>query len=250
MCYGQFVTEPRDHEADARDDLLAACLRPTHFIDSDHPDLLAYARAAAGDAATPTERAVRLFYAVRDGLRYDPYSVSLSPDDYRASVIAGRDRAFCVPKAILLTACARALGIPARLGFADVKNHLASDKLRQRMGTDLFVYHGYAELYLEGRWLKVTPAFNLEMCQRFGVAPLEFDGTSDALLHPFDTGGRRHMEYVRDRGSHVEFPFADMLATFAATYGGRAAPVADEHDPAFHGDEGDDGHDGHDDELS
>ncbi len=216
---------------------LAACVRPTHFIDSDHPDVIAFARTAAGDAATPTEQAVRLFYAVRDGLRYDPYSVSMSAEDYRASMIVGRDHGFCVPKAILLCACARALGIPARLGFADVKNHLASDKLRQRMGTDLFVYHGFTEFHLEGRWVKATPAFNLEMCRRFGVAPLEFDGKSDALLHPFDADGRRHMEYVRDRGSYVEFPFADMLATFAATYGGRAEPLAAEHDPAFHDDD-------------
>ena len=30
------------------------------------------------------------------------------------------------------------------------------------MGTDLFVYHGYAELFLDGKWVKATPAFNVE----------------------------------------------------------------------------------------
>jgi transglutaminase-like putative cysteine protease len=190
-------------------------------------------------ARAPREKAVRLFYAVRDRIRYDPYTVSRQREEYRASRIAGADRAFCIPKALLLAALARGEGIPSRLGFADVRNHLASDQLRARMGTDLFVFHGYAELHLEGSWVKATPAFNQSLCERLGVLPLEWDGTHDAIFHPFDAEGRRHMEYVRDRGTWPDLPFEEMVQVLGETYtissleAGREAAA---RDPIFHGD--------------
>ena len=209
-------------------------LRPTALLDSDHPSVRGFAEQAAGPGGSPLERAVRLYYAVRDGLRYDPYSVSADPDAYRASRVARAPAGFCVPKAVLLAAAARAVGIPARLGFADVRNHLTSEKLRARMGTDLFVFHGYVELRLGESWRKVTPAFNRELCARFGVLPLEFDGTADAMLHPFDAEGRRHMEYVRDRGTFADLPFDEMLRVFREVYRSAEAIPA-ERDDAFHG---------------
>ncbi|MBI4705923.1 MAG: transglutaminase family protein [Deltaproteobacteria bacterium] len=212
----------------------ASLLAPGRFVDCDHPDVVAYARAAAGDAATERERAARLFRAVRDGFRYDPYTFSLDPADYRASVIVHRAATFCVPKAIVLCAGARALGIPARLGFADVRNHLQGARLRRLMGTDVFAFHGFAELYLGGRWLKAAPAFNAELCRRFGVPPLEFDGRSDALLQQHTPDGRQYMEYVRQRGSHADLPFDEMVAAFREIYGSLAALGEGVHDEVFH----------------
>jgi transglutaminase-like putative cysteine protease len=123
-----------------------------------------------------------------------------------------------VPKAILLAACCRARGIPARLGFADVRNHLSTERLRKMMGTDVFAWHGYALIGLDGRWLKATPAFNLELCERFRLRPLEFDGTSDAIMQPFDLDGNRHMEYLRFRGEHDDVPLAQMAASLRDLY--------------------------------
>jgi transglutaminase-like putative cysteine protease len=123
-----------------------------------------------------------------------------------------------VPKAALLAACARADGIPARVGFADVKNHLTTPALRERMGSDLFVYHGFTELLLDGKWVKATPAFNIELCRRFKVKPLEFDGREDSIFHPFDEEDRRHMEYLRDRGSHADVPVAEIMQAFREAY--------------------------------
>ena len=111
------------------------------------------------------------------------------------------------------------MGIPARLGFADVRNHLTSEKLSDQMGTDLFAWHGYSELLLGDRWFKLSTAFNIELCDRFGVKTLEFDGTDDALMHPFDKAGNRHMEYVDQRGSFDDLPLERILADFAAIYG-------------------------------
>ena len=112
----------------------------------------------------------------------------------RASQVIEQGYGWCVPKAALLAAAARAAGIPARVGYADVRNHLSTQRMRETMQTDVFIWHGYAELWLQGAWIKSTPAFNVELCERFGLLPLEWDGRSDSLYHPFDGEGRRHME--------------------------------------------------------
>lgn len=205
-------------------------LAPTEFVDSDAPDIVAFAQAACADATDDRARAVRLYYAVRDSIVYTPYCDFDSPDTYRASATLARGSGFCVAKAALLAAAARAAGIPARVGFADVRNHLTTPRLRATMGTDVFHYHGYAELHIEGRWVKATPAFDRTLCDRFGVRPLEFDGREDSLFHPYDQAGRRHMEYVSDRGAHADVPVADIVATFRRAYpgffrAGGSAPV-------------------------
>lgn len=185
-----------------------AYLAATPFIDSDHAAVRALAREAAGDETNPKAKAIRLYYAVRDRFLYDPYSVEVSHEGMRASGVIERGKGFCVNKAILLAAVARAEGIPSRLGLADVKNHLATERLRAQMGTDIFYYHGYTELFIEGKWVKATPAFNLALCEKFRVLPLDFDGETDSVFHPFDADNRRHMEYVADRGSFADLPFA------------------------------------------
>lgn len=196
-------------------------LNATHYVDSDAPEIAAFvsqAFATLDDDADDTQKAICLFDAVRDGLRYDPYSFDPDMDGYRASAIAGQEAGFCVPKAILLAAVLRHAGIPAALGFSDVRNHLNTPKLAELMGTDLFIYHGYVQLWLGGRSFKVTPAFNSAMCARFGVKPLEFDGASDALFHEFDANDNRHMEYVCDRGLFEDFPAEEFMAAFHAHY--------------------------------
>jgi transglutaminase-like putative cysteine protease len=193
------------------------CLAPTALVDSDHPAVRAFAQehAGGGDAR---ERAVALYYAVRDGFRYDPYRVDLAPQGMRASSVLALGHGWCVTKAALLAAAARASGIPARLGFADVRNHLSTQRMRETMATDVFLWHGYTELWHEGRWRKATPAFNIELCDRFGLLPLEFDGRADSIYHPFDRSGQRHMEYLRERGSFAEMPLARIVADFRAAY--------------------------------
>ena len=197
----------------------AASLQPTAFIDSDHPAVRAFA-AEHAKGASDRERAASRYLAVRDGFRYDPYRVDLTVPGLRASTVLANGYGWCVPKAVLLAAACRAVGIPARLGYADVRNHLSTERMREVMKTDLFVWHGYTDILIEGRWLKATPAFNLQLCERFGLLPLEFDGTADSIYHPYDRAGNRHMEYVHQRGSFDDLPLAAMLADFAALYPG------------------------------
>jgi len=192
-------------------------LLPTALIDSDHPAVASFAaRHATGGC--DRERAVALYYAVRDGIRYDPYRIDLSVPGMRASTTLAHGYGWCVPKATLLAAACRAAGIPARLGFADVRNHLATERLRQVMGTDVFHWHGYTEILIDGGWRKATPAFNLELCERFGLLPLEFDGRSDSLYHPFDRQGHRHMEYVADHGSFDDVPLERITGDLIRLY--------------------------------
>lgn len=200
----------------------AAFLGATDFLDIEHESVREFTAAVIGDASSDRDKAKRLFAAVRDRIWYDPYTVSDDPAHYRASFVLEAGRAYCVPKAVLLTAVCRAAGIPARLGFADVRNHLQTEALRALMGgTDLFVYHGYSHLYIDGRWLKATPAFNTELCARFGVPPVDFDGERDALLHAFTATGTLHMEYVRERGVFDDLPLDAILTELQRTYGPR-----------------------------
>ena len=162
--------------------------------------------------------AVKLYYTVRDEIRYDPYYAGEARAYFRASACLRAKRGFCIPKAALLAAAARCVGIPARVAYADVRNHLSTKKLIELIGSDLFIWHSYTELFLEGRWVKATPAFNLSLCERFGVRPLEFDGQNDSLFHEYDQGGRRHMQYVRERGHYTDVPYEMILADFKKTY--------------------------------
>ena len=194
-----------------------AHLAATDAIDSDHPAVRAYA-AQHAVGADDRERAVALALAVRDGFRYDPYRIDLSPQGMRASQVIAQGHGWCVPKAALLAAVARAAGIPARVGYADVRNHLSTERMRQTMKTDVFIWHGYTELWIDGTWVKSTPAFNVELCQRFGLLPLEWDGREDSLYHPFDQAGRQHMEYVGERGTFDDMPLDRIVEDFLRTY--------------------------------
>lgn len=193
-------------------------LRPTPEMDYEHPAVQTFVREAVGDATTPRDKAVRLFYAVRDGIRYNPYAFGTDRSAFKASAVLAAGEAFCVPKAILLAAAARAAGIPSRLNFADVKNHLSSPRLLEVLGTDVFTFHGSTELHLDGRWLKVTPAFNKTLCEKMKVAPIEWDGTHEAIFQPFDTAGHRFMAYLKDHGSFADFPYDLMVENFHRHY--------------------------------
>ena len=193
-----------------------ATLAPTALIDSDHPAVVEFAQQAIG--ATPRERAISLYYRVRDGFRYDPYRIDVTLTGMRASRVLETGYGWCVPKAALLAAAARAIGIPARVGYADVRNHLSTQRMRDLLQTDLYIWHGYTELWLDDEWVKATPAFNLTLCERFGILPLDWDGRTDSLYHPYDREGRRHMEYVHQRGTFDDMPLAQIASDFASTY--------------------------------
>lgn len=192
-------------------------LAPTVLIDSDNPEVIAFAQKHAV-GTTDRERAVALYYAVRDGFRYDPYHIDFSVKGMRASTVLVKKYGWCVPKAALLAAVCRVVGIPAKVGYADVRNHMSTERMRQMMNTDVYMWHGYTDILLDGVWRKATPAFNIELCDRFGLLPLEFDGREDSIYHPYDKAGHRHMEYILQRGSFDDVPLEAMVADFKKYY--------------------------------
>jgi len=193
-------------------------LQASATINFDDKSVDEFARSNSDEATGSKKKAISLYYAVRDGIRYDPYAIEMTVEGLRASSTLERGRGWCVSKAILLAACCRAIGIPARLGFADLRNHLNSAVLRDYMKTDVFYWHGYTSIHLAGSWIKATPAFNIELCERFQQKPVEFDGKNDSLCHPFDLLGNRHIDYLKYRGEFAEVPIAKILETFHQEY--------------------------------
>lgn len=199
-------------------DKTLSCLKPTRFIDHNTSSVIDFAHSAIGKAKTDIDQAINLYYAVRDQIRYDPYSIVLEQEHLTASATVRKGIGFCVTKSILMAAVARVARIPSRLGYANVRNHLTTERLKQKMKTDVFVFHGYTELLLDGIWVKATPIFNLSLCERFGVKPLEFDGCHDSVFHEFDSDGNRHMEYLHDYGHFSDLPYEIMVAELQKHY--------------------------------
>ncbi|ACL03562.1 transglutaminase-like domain-containing protein [Desulfatibacillum aliphaticivorans] len=203
-------------------------LQPTPIINSDHESVIAFARENAGKSENPVDQAISLYYAVRDGIRYNPYKFVLTVEGLKASTTLEVGEAWCVPKAALLAACCRVMGIPARVGYADVQNHLSTKRMREQMQTNVFHWHGYNTIYLNGKWVKATPAFNVELCEKFRLRTLEFDGENDSIYHPFDLDGNKHMDYINFRGEYDDVPLAEMIKTFQGLYGEDAFANVDE----------------------
>ncbi len=201
------------------DDEDSCYLTPTAIIDSDHKIVREFARDVVGGLTDPVGMAVKLYLAVRDDIRYDPYSPFYLPEHYRASYVLKRGRSFCVPKASLLCALGRTCGIPSRVGLATVRNHLSTKQLIDFLGTDLFVSHGFVEFYLRGKWVKATPAFNRELCRRHHVSALEFNGREDSLFQPYNLENQKFMEYVGFEGIFADIPVMHIVEGWKKAYG-------------------------------
>jgi len=195
-------------------------LTPTPIIDSDNETIIEYANdTVSGVGKDPVSKAVALYYAVRDGIWYDPYYPFYLEEHYRASNVLKSGRGFCISKVSLLCALGRACGIPSRAGFATVRNHLATKKLLEYLGSDLFVYHGFTEFFLEEKWVKATPAFNIGLCVKHGVTPLDFNGREDSIFHAFNAEKKQFMEYIEHHGSYADIPVGKILTEWKKTYG-------------------------------
>lgn len=195
-------------------------LKPTAFFDYDQPEVKAWIdQQLEGVPNDPVEQAKALYLAVRDSVHYNPYVFQIEPRTLSASYALTSGESYCIPKAVLLGAAARAVGIPSRLGLADVRNHLSSPKLIEWLRSDIFRMHGFIELYLNGQWVKATPAFNRQLCDMMKVEPLEFDGVHDSVFQEFTESGEAHMEYINDHGVFEDVPHQFIVEGVRAAYG-------------------------------
>ena len=187
-------------------------LKSTEFVNWDTESIKQKAEALTKGLQTEKEKAVALYYFVRDEIKHNPYAPLYDPQRYRASAILEEGNGFCQQKAILLVALARAAGIPARLGFVDVLDHRLSPSFRKMIGgVNRFPFHGYAELFIDGRWIHASPAYDLDVCRKKRFVPVEFDGVNEAKDSLYDLDGNPHMEHLKDHGSYEDFPWDEVL---------------------------------------
>lgn len=194
-------------------------LKPTYFLDCDSKTMIDYVNSILdGTESSDIEKAIKLFYAVRDDIVYDLFGFEIMSRYMKASYILTKGSGYCVSKSIVLATAARIAGIPSRLGFADVVNHLNPGKLHELLQTDIFAFHGFAELYLEGKWVKATPSFDYKLCINSGYFVPEFDGRHDTTYPAFDKAGNRHMEYISYYGSYPDLPVEKLLDSVKKHY--------------------------------
>lgn len=193
-------------------------LAETDFLYFSTNPIREYIGKVIENCSNDIEKAVSLYYAVRDGWRYNPYRISFVREDWTVGKIFEKSDGHCQDKAILLVTFARACGIPARLHLAKVRNHIAVDALTKKLGTNVLTPHGYVELFLENKWVKATPAFNKELCEKLNVSPLEFDGKTDSFFQEYDKTGSVFMEYLEDYGTFADVPLDFMIKNMRDTY--------------------------------
>lgn len=195
----------------------SAALADDFFFNAGHPLLMRHVHiAVAGSAGW--ERVAKWYGRVRDGVWYDPWRISFDAESLRASRTLEDQRGHGVAKSILFAAGCRAMGIPAVVGFARVRNHLATESLEKRLGTHVLQPHGYAAFWNGERWVKCTPVFNAELCARLGVPPLEFSSTEDTMFQAHDAEGRTFMAYEEDYGLYSEVPLEQLRDWFTTAY--------------------------------
>lgn len=187
-------------------------LKCTDFIDCDNKVIKDKAYKVIKGLQTDKEKAVALYYFVRDEIKHNAYAPLHDLDRYKASKILEAGNGVCQQKAILLVALARAAGIPARIGLVDVRDHLISDTFREMIGgIDILPLHGYAELCIDGRWIHASPAYDIDICRRKRFVPVEFDGQNDAKDSPYDLDGNPHIEHLKYHGPYDDFPWDEIL---------------------------------------
>ena len=193
-------------------------LDSSYYFDHEDEAIQALVSEFKKPALSEKEKAIGLYLKVRDQWKYNPYHISLAREKFRASVIAGKSSGNCVEKSILLIACLRAVGIPARLHLGKVKNHLAVERLIEKFGSDELTPHGMVNIGLGKKWLKASPAFNKTLCEKFRVDPLEFDGESNSFLQAYNREGNLFMEYIEDYGHFEDVPLDFMKQNIKEHY--------------------------------
>jgi len=190
----------------------------SHLLDYKSPEIQRIILELKSSKLSEKQKAVQIYLKVRDGWRYNPYKLCFEKDCYKASTIAKKKDVHCIEKAILLAACLRGIGIPARLHLAKLKNHIGVERLVEKFGTNELTPYGMVDICLEGKWLKVSPDFNIELCERYNITPLDFDGENDSIFHEFDKAGNVFMEYLEVYGHFEEVPADFIFENFKTNY--------------------------------
>jgi transglutaminase-like putative cysteine protease len=187
------------------------------FYNFSHPDIQEFGQKHCR-GENKSERAISLYYAVRDEIKYNPYFIRIDEDDLIVNKVITKRQGHCIDKANLLVALCRMQGIPAKLGLARVQNHMGTSRLEEKLKTNVLSPHGYVAVWLNERWVKCTPAFNKQLCEKLGVEPLDFDGKKDSLFQAYDRVGGKYMQYLEDYGTFKSFPVVYIKSILSHEY--------------------------------
>jgi len=182
-------------------------LRPTYTIDSDHGTIKAAAERITKGFSDDLDKAVALFYFVRDSIHYNVFMISVFKEDFKASKVLEWGKGYCVQKAVLLTALGRAAGVPSRMAFAKITNHRVPPHVREKLGVNTFPRHGYNQFFLNDRWVNAAATFDKALCDKNGLPVVEFDGKNDSILPEKDLRGRPYIDYLEKFPPAEDFPF-------------------------------------------
>ncbi len=205
------MSDPSNHPADH--------LAGSDLFEIDHPRIRQMVEPLVEAATDEADLARRVFELARDSVGYNPYVNFSQREHYRATAILEQGRGYCVQKAVLLVTLARAVGIPARLVFVDMRNHRAPQHLIDILGSNLFTWHSYGRLYVDGQWLDATPAFDRAICEEHDLPLVEFDGRRSAIFPATDHKGRRYVEYIQQHGVYDDVPLDPIMAAWESVYG-------------------------------
>lgn len=193
-------------------------LESTYYFDFENDSVQNLISEFKTETLSDKEKTIGIYTKVRDNWKYDPYSISLSKEKYKSSYIAEKQSGNCVEKSIILIACLRALGIPTRLHLRKVKNHIAVERLTEKFGSNELTPHGMVNVFLNDKWLKMSPAFNKSLCEKLNVEPLDFDGENNSFLQQYNSEGTRFMEYIDDYGYFDDVPLDFMIKNLKEHY--------------------------------
>jgi transglutaminase-like putative cysteine protease len=200
--------------AETMQDYLAA----TRLCDCDNPWLRKKAEETTNGATTPEEKALRIFYFVRDNIRF-----GMAFSRSRASRILKLGYGECLTKTNVQVALLRAVGIPAQMRWvmaqSKVLRGLVADFVLRLIASE--ASHFWAECYLRDRWVSCEATFDKPLYEgmlkqglitKGQIPTIDWDGENDlVLLKPWIT---------KDRGS---VPSADE-AWLAYHNNGEGAP--------------------------
>jgi transglutaminase-like putative cysteine protease len=169
--------------SDAQGDTLSLFLKPSRFINSNHPKIRRTAQELTVPARSLNDSAKALYEFVRDSYT-DARCTS-----YVASDILRRGGNLCYQRSILLAALCRAVGIPSRLHLQKItiKSYRDSDgKTRE-----ITFAHGITGMFLNGRWQLYEAVGNKAKWRDWtgteasnSVMPLPFTADNDCLFQP------------------------------------------------------------------
>ena len=194
-------------------------LASTDTIDAVSPAIREKVTELTRGCTDDAEKAVRLFYFVRDEIPYNIYMISMFREDFVASTVLERGKGYCMQKAVLLAALGRAAGIPTRLAFAKIRNNRTPQRFVDKVGTNVFPRHGYDQFFLDGEWISAAATFDRQLCEKNGLKTVEFDGMSDATLPLEDASGNPYIDYVELFGHEADLPLDWIVAEVSKMWG-------------------------------